>query len=348
MRIHLLGLPNAPTTPAFYLDGFSQMNWRFARMLKSLGHTVIHYGAEGSTAECDEFVQMISDEERTMMLNGIPYQNAAFGHGRPLWALANPRTQREIGKRKQRGDMICLIGGASQQPVCAAHHDLFVVEYSIGYVPSFAPYRVFESHVWRHWTYAANNWEHGRFFDAVIPCFYEPADFVLAPKEDFLLFVGRFTAPKGVEIACEIAKRAGLPLYLIGYGDRSLISYGEVLGVLPTAERNAWMARARAVLCPSAFIEPFNQVACEAQMAGTPVVATGFGGFVETVISGVTGYLATYMPEFVQGVRDAEKLDPLAIRRSAEARFSVEVVTRQYQRYFDQLASLWGDGFYAQ
>ena len=346
-RVHLVGLPNAATSRAFPLDGFSQMNWKFAALLKGLGHTVLHYGVEGSDAACDEFISVLTEEERTTLLGTTPYQHAAFHGCLPLWALANPRTAREIAARKAPRDLICQIGGVSQQSISAAHPDLITLEYSVGYISQFSAYRIFESHVWRHWSYAHSGWQHGRYYDDVIPCFYDPAEFPLAPKEDFLLYVGRFTHSKGVATACDVAQRVGLPLYLIGHGDRSLITYGECLGSLPDVDRNAWMARARAVLCPTTYLEPFCQVAAEAQLAGTPVIASDFGGFVETVEQGVTGMRCRYLGEFLKAVEAVAKLDPAAIRARAIARYSLATAAEAYQRYLERLETLYtADGWY--
>ena len=61
MRLHLLGLPNAPVSMKYNLDGFAVAAHRFSRMMRDLGHTVYLYGAEGSDAPCTEFIPIISE-----------------------------------------------------------------------------------------------------------------------------------------------------------------------------------------------------------------------------------------------------------------------------------------------
>lgn len=352
MRFHLLALPNAQTTRAYDLCGFTQVTIRFARLLKNLGHHVTLYASEENDAPCDELVTVITKEEAETLLNATspdptPYQYAYIEHWSPIWQLANARMVREIGRRKEPRDIICSIGGFSQHPVAEAHKDLMFVEYSIGYNGSFSPYRVFESQAWKHASYGAQGITESRFFDAVIPCFYDPAEFQFsAHKEPFLLYVGRLIPRKGLSIACQAAEAAGVPLKVIGHGDKSLVTNGaEYLGALPTLERNAWMARARALILPTTYLEPFNQVAVEGQFCGTPIISTDIGGFTETVEQGLTGFRCNYLGEFVEAIHAVHGLDPRYIQARAERLYSMDAAARQYESYFNRLQLLWGDGF---
>lgn len=352
LRFHLVALPNTQTTSAYALDGFSQVTIRFARMLKSMGHTVLLYASEQNEAPCDELITIITREEQESFLAGTkgdptPYQYAYIEDWSPIWQLANARLIREIGKRKQPRDLLCLIGGSSQACVAQAHPDLMCVEYSIGYNASFAPYRVFESIAWQHVTYGMQNITDGRFFDTVIPCFYDPDAFPFrAEKEPFALYAGRLIQRKGLEIACRAAEQAGVPLKVIGHGDLKFVTHGaEYLGALSVAERNDWMSRASVVLTPTMYIEPFNQVAVEAQFCGTPVISTDWGGFTETIQDGVTGYRCHTLGEFVQAIHNVELLNPHRIRARAIAKYSMAAVAPLYAAYFERLSLLWGDGW---
>jgi glycosyltransferase involved in cell wall biosynthesis len=357
MRFHLLALPNVQTTFAYSLCGFCVATIRFAKLLKELGHEVILYASEENEALCDELVTVIKKEEQETLLANTknakgepeptPYQYAYIEEWSPIWQLANARTIKEIQKRKQPQDFIASIGGLSQQSIAKAHPDLMFIEYSIGYSGSFSEYRVFESEAWRHHTYGAQNVGDGKFFDAVIPCFYDESEFPFRDKkEDFVLYVGRLIPRKGVEIACRSAAAAGVPLKIIGHGDKSLVTHGaEYLGALNPVERNTWMSRARAVMTPTLYVEPFNQVAVEAQLCGTPVISTDWGGFTETIEQGVTGFRCSYLGEFVAAIHEVQNLSPLYIRIRAENKYSIRAVKPQYQRYFDRLALLWEKGW---
>lgn len=351
-RLHLLALPNAQTTRAYSLDGFSQATIRFARMMKSLGHTVYLYASEENEAPCDELVTVIHKEEIETLLgaaDNTPYQYAYIEEWSPLFQLANARAAKEIAKRKRPRDFICLIGGGSQKFVCDAHPDLMAVEYSIGYKGSFSPYRVFESVAWRHYTYGMQGIDDGRNFDEVIPIFFDPDEFTFRPRSErggYAAYVGRLVPRKGVDTACLAAARAGMPLKVVGHGDETLVKHGaEYLGALDADARNDVLSRAEVVLCPTFYIEPFCQVAVEAQMCGTPVVATDWGGFTENIEEGRTGFRARYLGEFARAIRAACRLDPAYIRRRAVERYSMHNLKHDYQRYFERLMLLWGEGW---
>jgi glycosyltransferase involved in cell wall biosynthesis len=348
MRFHLLANPNVQTTQAYELDGFCTATIRFAKLLKGLGHEVLLYASEENEAPCDDLITTITKKEQEGILKGSPYQYATYSASTALWTLSNASMIREIEKRKRPNDFICSIGGTSQIPVAEAHPDMMFVEYSVGYISSFSKYRVFESRVWQHCTHGYQDNIRGSFLEDVIPLFFDETKFKHnLPKEGFALYAGRLTEKKGIELACKAAKLAGIPLKVIGHGDTNLITDGaEYLGSVSDAERNDWMARASVFICPTLYIEPFGSVAVEAQMSGCPVVSTPFGGFVETVEQGKTGYRCHYMDEFVRALHEAQNLDPKYIRDRAVSLYSMGAAAPQYQRYFERLLLLDGKEFY--
>jgi glycosyltransferase involved in cell wall biosynthesis len=99
-----------------------------------------------------------------------------------------------------------------------------------------------------------------------------------------VLFAGRLVGTKGVRDAIEIWRRAatGLPLVVAGAGPErgSLPALDglELRGWVPHHELPRLFARARALLLPSRWQEPFGIVGLEAQSLGVPVVAWRSGG----------------------------------------------------------------------
>lgn len=347
MRIHLLSQPNVQSTWAYDLDGFNCINIRFATVLKRLGHHVTIYGSELNEAPCDENVPCITLAEQQQIIGKEQYQHASIAADNPLWQLAMPRMIKAIGERKQPKDIICTVAGGSMASVTGAHPDLMAVEYSIGYVGNYTPYRVFESTAWQHACYGAQGVINsgGRFFDAVIPAFFDTAKFPVNTPEDYVCYVGRFIPRKGIKIVCDAAKAAGVKLKLIGHGDASLITYGENLGAVNEATRNEVMSKARALLCPTVYVEPFGCISPEAQLCGTPVVSTDFGGFTETVEHGRTGYRCNLFGEFVDALARVETLDRGYIRARAQSLYSMETAERNYATYFRRLDTLWEKGW---
>ena len=98
-----------------------------------------------------------------------------------------------------------------------------------------------------------------------------------------VLFAGRLVEAKGVRDAIAAWRRAGidLPLLFAGTGPlrAELEAAGfEVTGWLDRPRMSAALARARALLLPSRWQEPFGIVGLEALHCGVPVVAWDSGG----------------------------------------------------------------------
>ncbi len=102
-----------------------------------------------------------------------------------------------------------------------------------------------------------------------------------------VLFAGRLVTAKGIAEAIAAWRRSGvgLPLAIAGTGSlRAAVEEQardwdiELLGWLAHEQMAAHYARARAVLIPSLWQEPFGIVGLEALTANTPVVAFDSGG----------------------------------------------------------------------
>ena len=117
--------------------------------------------------------------------------------------------------------------------------------------------------------------------------FYTPAE---QPREDWYLCVSALVPYKRVDLAIEACNRLGRRLVVIGSGpEQSRLA--RLAG--PTVELRGWrtdeeirdhLRRCRALLFPGN--EDFGIVPVEAQACGTPVVAFGEGGAMETVLAG--------------------------------------------------------------
>ncbi len=344
MNFHLLGVPNTRTTDAYPLDGFCRRTWLFADLLKRLGHHVTLYGAVENTAPCDVFVRCLTEEEQTRLTGGVPYQYVPFEASSPLFLQFNLNVVNELRTRKQSGDIIAQIAGSAQMYVSECHPEMPVLEYSIGYRGIAAPFRVYQSHIWRHTVAGYTGVDGGRTCDAVIPPWFPVDEFPQSEPEDYVLYCGRLVASKGLSIACRAAEAAKVPLVVIGHGDPALVTYGEYRGSVSMAQRNELLSKARAVLMPTQYIEPFGNVAAEAQMCGTPVISSDFGGFVESVEHGVSGFRCRTLGEFTEAIRLSDGIDRDAVRARAHRLYSAEAAMVSYWRYFDLLAHVRTEG----
>lgn len=106
-------------------------------------------------------------------------------------------------------------------------------------------------------------------------------------KEDFYLIVSRLVSYKQVDLIVRAFNQMGRPLVVIGTGPqlemiRQLAKPNvQVLGEQPDAVVEQYMSQAKAFIY--AACEDFGIAPVEAQACGTPVIAYGAGGALETV-----------------------------------------------------------------
>jgi glycosyltransferase involved in cell wall biosynthesis len=163
-------------------------------------------------------------------------------------------------------------------------------------------------------------------------------------KEEFALFLGRFHPDKAPHLAIEAARAAGLPIVLAGkcaepieraYFAKEIESRlgpdVTIFGVANAIQKRDLLVRARCLLFPACWDEPFGLVMIEAMACGTPVVGLRRGAVCEVVVDGLTGILADD-PEELAGAVDASRaIDPHDCRRHVESRFTPERMAASYE-----------------
>ncbi|AFY66663.1 glycosyltransferase [Geitlerinema sp. PCC 7407] len=114
-------------------------------------------------------------------------------------------------------------------------------------------------------------------------------------KEDFYLVSSRLISYKRIDVIVEAFNWLGWPLVITGDGpERDRLQARALdnitfLGHVSDEERTQLMARARAVIV--AALEDYGLVPVEANASGTPVIAYGAGGVLDTQVHGKTGLL---------------------------------------------------------
>jgi len=172
-----------------------------------------------------------------------------------------------------------------------------------------------------------------------------------AEKDEFLVYIGRANPDKGPSIAIEVARRAGLPLAMVikknepferAYWDEIvaplLNDEVEVFEGISHDQKTDLLGRARAMVFPIQWSEPFGLVMAEAMACGTPVVACPAGAAVELVENGVTGYLRDSIDDLVDAVASIGNCSPSACRARVEDYFSATAMVQGYEALFTALA----------
>ena len=167
-------------------------------------------------------------------------------------------------------------------------------------------------------------------------------------KDNYLLCFGRIHPDKGTHLAIEIALATGLPLTIAGliqdesYFNKSIkpfLDHNDVnyLGNGGPIIRNQLLGKARALLHPIGFDEPFGLSVAESMMSGTPVIAFNRGSMPELIIDNVTGYLVKDVSEAVAAVRKLEDINPRDCRDHAVRQFSQKRMVNEYIALYNKV-----------
>lgn len=139
----------------------------------------------------------------------------------------------------------------------------------------------------------------------VKPNFVYPDPGISLDKENFILYVGRLQPEKGIRHLLETVEAMKTPVKLKIIGEGTLLPEVleftrkndniEYLGKMPLTETYDVIGKAKALVIPSLWHEPFGRVIVEAYAKGTPVIGARMGGIPELIENGITGY--TYEAE---------------------------------------------------
>lgn len=114
------------------------------------------------------------------------------------------------------------------------------------------------------------------------------------PREG-LLFVGRLSPEKGLDVLAAATRQAGLAVTVVGSGPMQPALADEpglrLLGALPMPQVLAQMRAAAALVMPSVWYENFPRTLVEAWASGLPVIASRLGAMADLIEDGVTGLL---------------------------------------------------------
>jgi glycosyltransferase involved in cell wall biosynthesis len=161
-----------------------------------------------------------------------------------------------------------------------------------------------------------------------------------------LIFLGRIEKIKGCHTAISVAKATNSKLVIAGnvsplaeeksyfeneirpFIDGNQIQY---IGTVNDEQKNKWLGKAKALLMPIEWNEPFGIVMIEAMACGTPVIAFNKGSVNEVVDEGITGFKVNTAEEMINAVKDkAENINRKTCADKAKERFDVNVIAQRY------------------
>ncbi|SFN59161.1 Glycosyl transferases group 1 [Thioclava dalianensis] len=147
---------------------------------------------------------------------------------------------------------------------------------------------------------------------------------VRAEENDVLLFIGRLMPEKGALDFARAAEARGLRAVFVGAGPeeaaiRAACPRAELTGWLEPEGVAHWLERARALVFPSVWPEPFGLVAAQALARGAPVVAGRWTAAAEMIAHDRTGLIYAQRDDLGAAL---DQLDPARTQALSRAAFA--------------------------
>jgi glycosyltransferase involved in cell wall biosynthesis len=171
--------------------------------------------------------------------------------------------------------------------------------------------------------------------------------------EDFFIVVGRMTPGKGIAEAIRIARKAKIRLVIVGhvtshlpwseeYFKKEVQPYLDGDNIrhidrLPNLQLLRLMGRARGLLFPLQWDEPFGMVVVEAMATGTPVLAYRRGAMPELIRHEDTGFLLETETEMVAALGSIGMIQRGRCREWVRSEFSVERMVDGYEELYEEV-----------
>ena len=344
MKIAVVAHVKFPIAEPF-AGGLERHTSLLVRGLQARGHAVTLFCAEGA----DRTLPAVEICAPTGPLRGDPRHDAAVD------AAEDAAYRRIVGAVASGGFDLVHHNALHALPL-ARCEDLAVPLVTTLHVPPFEPFAsTLASAGPRVGVLAVSNtlaraWRPVAPWLEVVPNGVDLLAFPYRPAPDperYGIWCGRISPEKGLHVAIDAARLAGLPLRIArgilssrSYWDemiRPRLGDGVVdLGRLGGATLAAQIGGARVAVASPLWEEPFGLVVAEALACGTPVA--GFRrGALPDLLDDRTGRLATPddVSALAQAIRDAQGLDRAACRARAETMFDASRMIAGYDAFYD-------------
>ncbi len=306
--IHVLYPHHTIANDEFSHCAFTGKARRFAAMMKPYGYTVHEYSNAGSQSAADVKHVMLNEAEfKAHFTEETSSPGAQANPHTPAGMIFRTRLARALAEYAKPGDIVAHIWTAYWELV-RDFPRLNHFETGIGYPnDGIGAYRIFESYAWMHFHWGRYCTPGGvipmnqQSYDIdknsactwVVPNYYDPADWPYVDRsENYVVFMARFVVDKGIEMLTKVIKEwhkrhpdDGMKFVLAGMGgypawlaasdftpaELARIDYR---GVVNGPARAVMVGKARAMLLPSIFVEPFGGSGVESMLcfpANTPV-----------------------------------------------------------------------------
>lgn len=343
MRIHVVGVARNPSTPNIAVDPYARASYWLTTLLYRRGIEVHYYGHKASTIESTQRYNIVDNDYHKKYFV-TDFKNSQWNVSHEAQEIFSQNAYNALIDNIQKGDIVACMWG-EQIPLLKQLPGVKVVDTHIGHL-SFtgADYNVFTSTANQHFIYGKYSLDNCRWNDTVIPPICDSIEeFEYSEeKSDYILYLARLIEQKGIHIFLDIAKTYPNKKFIIaGQGDIATVTNGlpsnvTYVGYAGLEKRKQLLSKAQAVISATYYMEPFGLTTIEANLSGTPVITTPWGGYVDNVIDGVTGFKCSSFGEFKEAVNNLHLIDPKKCREFGE-KFTAEVLIDRYIKYFNKI-----------
>jgi len=374
VNLHVIGLFHTIVNQEHSHCAFTGKVLRFSRMMKQFDYNLIEYSNGKTESECDIHVNILSSTKLASLKDECKEQKDFHGdfaiYGSNLWTKFNKKLLSVIPKYVKDGDIICYPFGNCHPDLLLMFPNCYHIETGIGYPECFLNFRIYESNAWMHWHYGKERVNDGHNYHWVAPNYYDLRDWTLnsqstpavdSAESSYILYFGRITPKKGLATIVEIAKaikngstapQVPKKIIICGQGNQEYIDKlttenDNIIykGAITGRERSELLGNAYCLLMPTVFIEPFGGAGIEGMLCGTPLLASTYGAFSETIVDGENGFKCNTLGDWILGLNSVPTLSRKKLGERARHKYCLETVGKKYDTIFKEIKDLAGEGW---
>jgi glycosyltransferase involved in cell wall biosynthesis len=162
--------------------------------------------------------------------------------------------------------------------------------------------------------------------------------------QDYFVAAGRFVPEKGIDLAILAAKKAKIKLKIAGgpakgiFWEKKIKPYLDkniqYTGMVDYFKMGDFYRKAKGLLYPQRWQEPFGLVFIESMACGTPPIAFDRGSAKEIIKNGKTGFVVKNFDEMVRAIKRLDKIHREDCRSWVEEKFSVSRMVDDYEKVY--------------